>query len=182
MKSSMSSIVNSRQFLRTYIFAVVLAALVPLFCLAISRPVLAGEALYSAIVIDLEPIKATGLGDFANPIGAAVKRALNKTYAGSIDAKNKSLPVLVVEIATIYYGQEEEKFISNRIFPMLMQTRDQMSGTAVVRKAKSELKRKSILGTSVKQGGWPPINDVKSGRLDALAIQFADTVRDELGD
>jgi hypothetical protein len=34
----------------------------------------------------------------------------------------------------------------------------------------------------VTQGGWPPIDDVKSGRLQALANQFADVVRYELGD
>lgn len=142
----------------------------------------AQDSLYSAIVVDIEPIRSTGLGDIANPIGTAVKRALNRTYAGAINAKNKALPVLVVEVETIYYGQEEETSISQRMFPNFTRTRDQMSGTAIIRKGKSELKREAILGNNVTQGGWPPIDDVKSGRLQALANQFAEAVRYELGD
>ncbi len=142
----------------------------------------AQDALYSAIIVDIEPIRATGLGDIANPIGTAVKRALNRTYAGTINSKDKSLPVLVVEVETIYYGQEEESSISQRMFPNFTRTRDQMSGTAIIRKNKTEIKRESILGNNVTQGGWPPIDDVKSGRLQALANQFAEAVRYELGD
>lgn len=142
----------------------------------------AQDALYSQIIVDIEPIRATGLGDFANPIGTAVKRALNRTYADAINSKNKSLPVLVVEVETIYYGQEEESSISQRMFPNFTRTRDQMSGTAIVRKGKAELKHESVLGNNETQGGWPPIDDVKSGRLQALANQFAEAVRSELGD
>lgn len=181
MKSSMFSIAERRavQKLAAYfVAAVVFAAL----SLSSVKHAQAQDALYSAIVVDIEPIRATGLGDFANPIGAAVKRSLNRNYAGAIDTKNKSLPVLVVEVATIYYGQEEETFISRQIFPNPIRTRDQMSGTAIVRKGKSELKRASILGSNTTPGSWPPIDDVKSGRLQALADRFAEAVRDELGD
>lgn len=158
--------------------AIVVAAL----SLSSVKPAQAQDALYSAIVVDIEPIRATGLGDFANPIGAAVKRALNRVYAGAIDAKNKSLPVLVVEVETIYYGQEEESFGSGRRLFNFTQTRDEMSGAALVRKGKTILKRESILGNNITQGGWPPIDDVKSGRLQALANQFARAVRYELDD
>lgn len=181
MKSSMSFIVERRavQKLAAYFgAAVVVAAL----SLSNVKPAQAQDALYSAIVVDIEPIRATGLGDFANPIGSAVKRALSRTYSGAINAKNKSLPVLVVEVETIYYGQEEEEFISQRMFPNLTRTRDQMSGTAIVRKGKAELKRETVLGNNVTQGGWPPVDDVKSGRLQALANEFAEAVRYELGD
>lgn len=181
MKSLMSFIAERRTLIRataSFGFALAIAA----SGLLGPNAARADEALYSAIVVDIEPIRATGLGDFANPIGTAVKRALNRTYAGAINAKNKSLPVLVVEVETIYYGQEEESFASSRMFPNLTQTRDQMSGTAIVRKGKSELKRESILGNNVTQGSWPPIDDVKSGRLQALANQFAESVRYELGD
>lgn len=142
----------------------------------------AGESIYSSITVDLAPIKATGLGEFANPIGSAVKRALSKVYAGKLNPNDKSLPALVVEVDTIYYGQEEEEFISKRMFPNLIRTRDQMSGHAVVRNGKAELKRVSVLGNNTTPGGWPPIDDVKSGRLQALANQFAEAVRYELDD
>lgn len=181
MKFSMSFIVKRRSFLKS-------AACLGLALCAVAagvfdaKPARADEALYSAIIVDIAPIRATGLGDFANPIGTAVKRALNRSYAGAINAKDKSLPVLVVEVETIYYGQEEESSISQRMFPNFTRTRDQMSGTAIVRKGKTELKRESILGNNTTQGGWPPVDDVKSGRLQALADQFAEAVRYELGD
>ena len=180
MKLSMSFIAKRRQFLKG--FALSVAALFgALTCvIATSEPTRAGEALFSSIIVDLAPIKATGLGDLANPIGVAVKRSLNATYAGAIDAKNKSLPVLVVEVETIYYGQEEETFTSG-MFPHFKHTTDQMSGTASVRKGKSEMKRVSVLGNNTTQGSWPLVDDVKSGRLQALTDRFADAVRDQLG-
>lgn len=181
MKFLMFSIAERRAFLKAatcFGFALAIATLSVLSV----KSARADDALYSAIIVDIEPIRATGLGDFANPIGTAVKRALSRTYAGAVNAKNKSLPVLVVEVETIYYGQEEESSISQRMFPNFTRTRDQMSGTAIVRKGKSELKRESILGNNMIQGSWPPIDDVKSGRLQALANQFAEAVRYELGD
>lgn len=141
----------------------------------------AGDAIYSGIVVDLAPIKATGLGDFANPIGAAVKRSLNKTYAGRIDAKAKSLPVLVVEIETIYYGQEEEDFIS-KFASHFTHTEDQLSGKAIVRKGKTDVKTVSVLGSNRKSGSWPLDDNADKIRMQLLADGFADAVRDELGD
>lgn len=171
---------------RHLFFKLVRVSLVALFGIALSsiaktENAEAADALYSAIRVDIEPIKGTGLGDLANPIGAAVKRSLAKTYAGLIDTKSKSLPILIVEVETIYYGNEQDTFISH-MARHFTHTLDQMTGTAIVRKGNRDLKRVSVLGNNTTQGGWPLMDDVKSGRLQALTDRFADAVHDELGD
>lgn len=176
----MCFIAERRAFIKASSLAAFAFAIIALCGVTHPNKAYAGEALYSAIIVDIAPIKATGLGDFANPIGAAVKRSLNRIYSGALDPRNKSLPILVVEVETIYYGEEQEQF-SSGFFRHFTETRDQMSGTAIVRKGKSELKHVSILGTSSRSGSWPLIDDEKSGRLDAIAMQFAVAVRDELG-
>jgi len=181
MKSSMCSIVERRHLLKSFGFALICLASVPILSFSTAVQSKAAEALYAAIIVDVAPIKATGLAELANPIGAAVKKALNRTYRGLLNGKNASLPVLVVEVETLYYGQEEETFIS-KFSPRLTRTLDQMTGTAIVRKGKSERTRVSVLGNNSTPGGWPLVDDVESGRLQALADRFADAVRAELGD
>lgn len=180
MKSSMCSIVERHAFVKTLGLAFVCLASFPILSVLTAAQTKADEALYSAIIVDVAPIRATGLGDLANPIGAAVEKALNRTYSGSLNKKKKSLPILVVEVETIHYGQEEETFVS-KFAPRLTRTLDQMTGTAIVRKGKTEHTRISVLANNSTPGGWPLADDVKSGRLQALAERFADAVRSELG-
>lgn len=182
MKSSMFFIAERRILIKAATALCVALVMMIASSTVFVKSAKAGEAIYSAILVDLAPIKATGLGGFADPIGVAVKRALLNVYGGNINPKDKSLPVLVVEVETIYYGQEEEPFGARRHVFSFAQTRDEMSGTAIVRKGKTELKRESILANNITQGGWPPIDDVKSGRLQALANQFARAVRYDLDD
>ncbi|MEY3597358.1 MAG: hypothetical protein RL543_1311, partial [Pseudomonadota bacterium] len=102
-------------------------------------------SLYSSVSVDLSPIKATGLGSYADRMGAYLERDLRAVFAGPLDPKNRQLPALVVEIRSIHFGTYEP-LTRLDVFPMRRGgTKDSLQGTAVIVKGGKELARIPVL-------------------------------------
>lgn len=64
-------------------------------------PALAAGQRFSRIVVDVEPLRAKGLGDFAESVSAALGPALATEFAGAVDPRDRSAPLLVVRIDAV---------------------------------------------------------------------------------
>ena len=137
--------------------------------------------LYSLVSIDLSPIKATGLGSYADRMGAYLERDLRAVFAGPLDPKNRQLPALVVEIRSIHFGTYEP-LTHLDVFPMRREgTKDSLQGTAVIVKGGKELARIPILAVHTSMRFNPESMADEEPRLIALTRYFAEQVRNELG-
>jgi hypothetical protein len=137
--------------------------------------------LYSSVSVDLSPIKATGLGSYADRMGAYLERDLRGVFADRIDPKNRQLPALVIEIRSIYFGTYEP-LTRLDVFPMRREgTSDSLQGAAVIVKGGKELSRTPILAVHTSMRYNPESMADEEPRLIALTRYFAEQVRNELG-
>jgi hypothetical protein len=137
--------------------------------------------LYSSVSVDLSPIKATGLGSYADRMGMYLDRDLRAVFSGTLNPKNSPLPRLVVEIRSIYLGTYEP---FSRIDPLPFRregTSDTLQGTAVIVKGGKELARIPILAVHTSMRFNPESMADEEPRLIALTRYFAEQVRNELG-
>ena len=81
MKSSMFSTDNRRGFF-SKLALIGFATLVVTACNTVGTNRVSAGPIYSAITVDVEPVRAKNIGDYADKIGAYVKQGLAKTYAG----------------------------------------------------------------------------------------------------
>ena len=182
MKSSMFSTVNRRGFLKQ-IAAASASTLLLTACTTLGN-VKAGP-IYSAIVVDVEPVRAKNINGYADKIAFYQKQAMAEQYAGNIVAGNKSLPVLTVEIHSIYFGDPEGVDIDLGRTGMphsSSRTADTLEGVAVIRAGGKEIRRQKILAVHVSgdHARWSMADDEK--RLIELTQFFAYRLRQELGD
>ena len=182
MKLSTFSTVDRRGFLKQ----VAVASASTLFlaaCTTVGK-VKTGP-LYSAINVDVEPVRAKNIDGYADKIAFYQKQAMAEEYAGNIVAGNKSLPVLTVEIHSISFGDPEgvdTDFGTTGMTHSSSRTSDTLEGVAVIRAGGKEIRRQKIL--AVHQSGdhsrWSMADDEK--RLMELTQFFAYRLRQELGD
>ena len=186
MKSSMYSTDNRRNFLsKLAIFSV--AAIVISACNTMGTSRVSAGPIYSAINVDVEPVRAKNIGDYADKIGAYVKQGLSKTYAGSVDSKNKSLPTLTVEIHSIYFGVASSDFsmgmgINQPIMPHFTLSNDTLDGYITIRKGSTVISRTNLYVTNERRGHNPISTIDDEERLIELTQRYADEVRRERGD
>ena len=182
MKLSMFSIANRRDFLKQVAVASA-SSLLLAACTTVGN-VKTGP-IYSAIVVDVEPVRAKNINGYADKIAFYQKQAMAEQYAGNIAAGNKSLPVLTVEIHSIYFGDSEGMDVE---FGMMgkphssSRTADTLEGVAVIRAGGKEIRRQKILAVHVSgdHARWSMADDEK--RLMELTQFFAYRLRQELGD
>ena len=86
----------SRSFDRRAVFAGAFALLA-----TAAVPAVAAGQLFSRIVVDVEPLRAKGLGDFAATVSAILGPALAAEFAGAVDPRDRSAPMLVVRIDSV---------------------------------------------------------------------------------
>ena len=182
MKSSMFSTVNRRGFLKQT--AVASATTLLLAACNTMGNVKAGP-IYSAITVDVEPVRAKNINGYADKIAFYQKQALAEQYAGNIAAGNKSLPVLTVEIHSIYFGDSEGLDVDFDITGKprsSSRTADTLEGVAVIRAGGKEIRRQKILAVHVSgdHARWSMADDER--RLMELTQFFAYRLRQELGD
>jgi hypothetical protein len=135
----------------------------------------------TTLFFDLAPIKATGLGSYADRMGMYLERDLRAVFSGTLNPKNPQLPRLVVEIRSIYLGTYEP---FSRIDPLPFRregTSDTLQGTAVIVKGGKELARIPILAVHTSMRFNPESMADEEPRLIALTRYFAEQVRNELG-
>jgi hypothetical protein len=183
MKSSMSFTANGRDFLKK-IAVVSTVGLLLSACMTMGATRVSSGPLYSAIKVDVEPVRAKNIGAYADKIGFYQNQALLDAYTGSV-ATTKSLPVLTVEIHSIYFGENASSdFEVNTPFIMRQSTRtsDTLEGIAVIRQGGKEIRHQKILAVhiSTDHGQWSMADDEK--RLIELTQFFAFRLRQELGD
>lgn len=137
--------------------------------------------IYSSVSVDLSPVKATGLGSYADRMGTYLERDLRAAFAGIIDPKSRQLPALVIEVRSIHFGSYEP---FSRIDPLPLRregTSDTLQGTAVIVRGGKELSRTPILAVHTSMRFSPESMADEEPRLIALTRYFAEQVRDELG-
>jgi hypothetical protein len=186
MKSLMSFIANRSRLLARLAFPVVVTSLLLACNTAFPNRVEAGP-IYSAITVDVEPVRAKNIGEYADKIGAYLKQGLAKTYAGAVDSKNKSLPTLTVEVHSIYFGVYASDFSGNMgmnqpIMPHFRSANDTLDGYAVIRKGGKEIHRENIYVTNERRDRNPISSMDDEERLIELTQRYANELRRELGD
>ncbi len=184
MKSSISSTVNRRRLITGLLLAPVLTVFTT-GCVT-GRPRTATGPLYSALLVDVEPVRAKGIDSYADKIALYQKRGLAAAYQGAI-VSGKGLPTLTAEIHSISFGSETEEFVfsmgTNRPnFPRHVSITDWLEGYAVIRQGGKEIKRVKVLASHQTEGRrqWSMADDEQ--RLIELTRFFADRLRDEVGD
>jgi hypothetical protein len=143
--------------------------------------------LYSSITVDVEPVRAKNIGDYADKIGGYLKQGLAKTYAGAVDGKNKALPSLTVEVHSIYFGVFASDFSGNLgmnqpMMPHFSSANDTLDGYAVIRKGGKEISRTNIYVTNERRDRNPISSIDDEERLIELTQRYANELRRELGD
>lgn len=186
MKSSMFSTDNRRSFF-SKLALIGFATLVVTGCNTVGTNRVSAGPIYSAITVDVEPVRAKNIGDYADKIGAYVKQGLAKTYAGAVDSKNKALPTLTVEIHSIYFGVAASEFpmnmgINEPIMPHFRSSNDTLDGYVVIRKGGKEITRTNLYVTNERRDHNPISSIDDEERLAELTQRYANEVRRELGD
>ena len=64
-------------------------------------PAQAAGQRFSRIVVDVEPLRAKGLGGFAETVSATLGPALATEFAGAVDPRDRSAPMLVVRVDSV---------------------------------------------------------------------------------
>jgi len=184
MKSLMFSTDNRGNFL-SKIAILSLCTLFIAACNTVATNRVSSGPIYSAINVDVEPVRAKNIGEYADKIGAYVKQGLAKTYIGAIDTKNKSLPTLTVEIHSIYFGVAASDFsmgMNQPIMPHFSSSNDTLDGYLVIRKGGKEISRTNLYVTNERRGHNPISSIDDEERLAELTQRYANEVRRELGD
>jgi hypothetical protein len=184
MKLSMFSIANRRDFLKQVAVASA-SSLLLAACTTVGN-VKTGP-IYSAIVVDVEPVRAKNIGTYADKIGAYLKQSLSKTYAGGVDSGNKALPALTVEVHSIYFGAYGSDApigmgMTQTIRPMFRGANDSLDGYAVIRKGGKEVSRVNVYATHERRNQSPISSIDDEERLMELTQFYANQLRRELGD
>jgi len=184
MKSSMSSIVDRRRLVAGLLLAPILTTFTT-GCVT-GRTRTATGPLYSALLVDVEPVRAKGIDSYADKIALYQKRGLAEAYQGAV-AANKGLPTLTAEIHSISFGSETGDMElsmggAQSFFPQHVSITDWLEGFAVIRQGGKEIKRVKVLAAHRSEGHrqWS-MNDDEL-RLIELTRFFADRLREELGD
>ncbi|MEY4091359.1 MAG: hypothetical protein RLZZ496_541 [Pseudomonadota bacterium] len=184
MKSSMSSIVDRRRLVAGLLLAPILTTFTTGCVTGRSRT--ETGPLYSALLVNVEPVRAKGIDGYADKIALYQKRGLAAAYQGAV-AANKALPTLTAEIHSISFGSETESFsftmgTNQPVFPQRVSITDWLEGFAVIRQGGKEIKRVKVLAAHRTEGHrqWSMADDEQ--RLIELTRFFADRVREELGD
>ena len=184
MKSSMSSIVDRRRLVAGLLLAPVLTIFTTGCVTGRSRS--ESGPIYSALLVNVEPVRAKGIDGYADKIALYQKRGLAAAYQGAV-AANKGLPTLTAEIHSISFGGESEEIIfsmgTNRTnLPRHVSITDWLEGYAVIRQGGKEIKRVKILAAHRTEGRrqWSMADDEQ--RLIELTRYFAEQLRGELGD
>ena len=141
--------------------------------------------IYSAIVVDVEPVRAKNIDGYADKIAFYQKQAMAEQYAGNVVPGKKSLPVLTVEIHSIYFGDTGGMDFDSTSPSMMhssFRASDTLEGVAVIRSGGKEIRRQKILAVHLSNdhSAWSMADDEK--RLDELTRYFAFRLRQELGD
>lgn len=186
MKSLTSFIVNRRRLIAGLTLAP-FAGVLTTACTTTGRTARANQGpLYSALLVDVEPVRAKGIDGYADKIARYQKQGLAETYQGAV-APGKGLPTLTAEIHAISFGSETEAFsvtmgTARPAFPPHVSITDWLEGFAVIKKGGQELKRVKILASHRTEGHrqWSMADDEQ--RLIELTRFFAERLRDELGD
>jgi len=184
MKSSMSFIVDRRRLVAGLLLAPILTTLTTGCVTGRSRT--ESGPLYSALLVNVEPVRAKGIDGYADKIALYQKRGLAAAYQDAV-AANKGLPTLTAEIHSISFGSETESFsftmgTNQPVFPQRVSITDWLEGFAVIRQGGKEIKRVKVLAAHRTDGRrqWSMADDEQ--RLIELTRFFADRVREELGD
>lgn len=184
MKSLMSSIVDRRRLITSLLLAPIVTT-VTTGCVTGRQRTTTGP-LYSALTVDVEPVRAKGIDGYADKIALYQKRGLAEAYQGAV-AANKGLPTLTAEIHSISFGSEVEDFVfsmgaNQPAFPQHVSITDWLEGFAVIRQGGKEIKRVKVLAAHRTEGRrqWSMADDEQ--RLIELTRFFADRLRDEVGD
>jgi hypothetical protein len=184
MKLSTYSIGNRRDVLKH-----IIVASAATFLLAACTTMGGGNAkngpIYTAIAVDVGPVRAKNIGAYADKIAFYQKQAMDETYSGNIAPGNKSLPALTVEIGSISFGDSggmDIDVLSSGITHSSSRTTDTLEGFAILRMNGREVRRQKILAVHISgdHGRWSMSDDEK--RLIELTQFFAYRLRQELGD
>ncbi len=186
MKSLMSFTVDRRRLIAGLALAP-LAGVLTTACNVTSRAARANQGpLYSALFVDVEPVRAKGINGYADKIARYQKQGLAEAYQGAL-APGKGLPTLTAEIHSISFGGEMESFPimmgqSGSAFPQHVYVTDWLEGFAVIKKGGQEIKRVKILAAHRTEGRrqWSMADDEQ--RLIELTRYFAEQLRGDLGD
>ena len=175
MKSSTLSIVDRRFVIAGF------AALLTAACSTTARTGPASGPLYSGVEVDVSPLKATGLGDYADKVGRYTTRALLAGYGPLIAPKNKSLPVLTVQIRSMDFGQDSGIEMPDGT-EHFVHTNDTLDTIVTLRKGATEISRQPALAVHSTPGKrrWSMQDD--EARLVELTEFYAWRLRQILGD
>lgn len=153
--------------------------------LALPLAAAAGPALsqaapgYSAISVDVEPLRARGLGDYSDLVGRTLQGELATAFA---DARLPAGPRLVVRVTGLsmraYAGGE-----SSRLGGSGGTSNDYMEGEALVIGRKGAVLRRhpQLSALPASSGGAWYLPDNEQRRLAALSAHFAGWLRRALG-
>lgn len=158
--------------------AVVVLALV---CLAPAQGIAQADSRFAGIMVDVGPLRAKGLGPYADRVGASLRTELNRAFADRLGSPSRTTagerrgaPRLVVRVTAIslrdYAGGEGRAFGSGSAM-----NNDYLEGEALVLDPRgsvvAQVPQLSAVPASSGGAWYDPASE--SRRLDALTAHFA---------
>lgn len=142
------------------------AAIAP--ALAQSRPA------FSAVSVDVAPLRAKGLADYADVVGRALQRQLALAYADRIGGRGPRLVVRLDALSLRTYAGSDNRFGSGSGSPT-----DYLEGEALVIGSWGEIlaRHPQLSAVPASSGGAWYDPDSENRRVDALAAHFAGWLR-----
>lgn len=130
---------------------------------------------FSAVAVDIAPLKAKGLGDYAEFVGRALQRRLTEAYADRMGGRGA--PRLVVRLDELslrtYAGSD------NRLGTGSGSPTDYLEGEALVVGGRGEIlaRHPQLSAVPASSGGAWYDPDSENRRVEALAAHFAGWLR-----
>lgn len=140
----------------------------------------AGPQRFSRIVVDVEPLRARGLGEFAEAVRASLAPALAKEFVGAVDPRDRNAPTLVVRIDSVMLNGNLNG--SDGRHGAKISVTDYMEGAGLVVSNGKLLAQYPMLGAydNVMGPGLMSVNNL-SVRLNALSAFYAGWMRRKIG-
>ena len=125
---------------------------------------------FSAVAVDIAPLRAKGLGGYADFVGRALQRQLQEAYADRIGGRGPRLVVRVDALSLRTYAGSDSRLGLGSGSPT-----DYLEGEALVVGPRGEIlaRHPQLSAVPASSGGAWYDPDSESRRVEALAAHFA---------
>jgi hypothetical protein len=140
-------------------------------------------ARFRAVTVDTSPFAAKGVSGYAAHVADVLRRAVEATFAGRIEAGDRGAPALVIEVSSLRLAPYSGGATAG-VFGTASDRMDEMEGALVLSSAAGKTidRRRHYASTDAASTGFWYRPDFEEKRLEALALAYARWALREYGD